>query len=120
MAKKVLTVISDDLDQSEGASSITFGLDDQWFEIDLGEKNAANLREALAPFLAVASPIEFPVKAPVGRAGKRSGGPVAPATIRAWWKVDANRVKYELPEWADRGRLPEEVEKAYYLANPTR
>jgi transcriptional regulator with XRE-family HTH domain len=56
MARTVLVFVEDDLDGTPAASTITFGLEGRSYEIDLSERNAQRLRQALAPYLAVARP----------------------------------------------------------------
>ena len=52
MAKNVPVVITDDLDGSQGAETVAFGLDGVSYEIDLAQPNRARLAGALAPFIA--------------------------------------------------------------------
>lgn len=72
MARMVTETITDDLDGSEGASTVSFGLDGTSYSIDLNEKNAAALRRALEKYIA-AVPKSAVVK------GRRKG-PVRSAT----------------------------------------
>src|SRR3990170_2022697 len=51
MAQKVHIVIIDDLDGSDATETVTFGLDGSTYEIDLNNKNAKKLRDALAPYV---------------------------------------------------------------------
>ena len=51
MAQRVVVTLSDDIDGSEAAETIAFGLDGKSYEIDLNEANAEKLREALAPYV---------------------------------------------------------------------
>ena len=48
MAQKVHIVLEDDLDGSDATQTVSFGLDGTSYEIDLNDKNAAALRDALA------------------------------------------------------------------------
>ena len=48
MAQKVHIVLEDDLDGSEATQTVSFGLDGTSYEIDLNDKNAAALRDAIA------------------------------------------------------------------------
>ena len=50
MAKNVSVVITDDLDGSENAQTVSFGFNGVTYEIDLAAKNRAKLEKALAPF----------------------------------------------------------------------
>lgn len=51
MARKVQVVLEDDIDGSPGAETVHFALDGKSYEIDLSEANAAQLREAFAPWI---------------------------------------------------------------------
>src|ERR1700704_6152182 len=100
MVARTTVTIYDDLDNTEGASTVPFAYRGTNYEIDLGEKNQATLDKALAKYIAVARK--------AGRASALSGrrpSRVAPdrradlATIRAW----ARERGYEV---SDRGRIP--------------
>lgn len=118
MAKTVQTLVTDDLDGSADAEEMTFGLDGAWFTIDLGPKNAEKLREALTAFVEVATPTEFPENAlPKARrrVEPRADAP-DPGVYREFWKGEENRLKFGLPEFNDRGRIPQVVTTAYHAA----
>ena len=51
MAQKVHIVLEDDLDGSDASQTVSFGLDGATYEIDLNDKNAAALRDALAKYV---------------------------------------------------------------------
>lgn len=51
MAQRVQITLEDDLDGSEASETVTFGLDGTTYEIDLNDKNAATLRDALATYV---------------------------------------------------------------------
>ena len=51
MASRTTTVVTDDIDGSEGASSHTFAIDKQTYSIDLSDANFAKLQAALQPFI---------------------------------------------------------------------
>ena len=51
MAQKVQIILEDDLDGSEASQTISFALDGTSYEIDLNDKNAAVLRDALATYV---------------------------------------------------------------------
>ena len=99
----------DDLDGSKASETVTFGLDNKQYELDLSKKNAAKLRDALAPFVASA-------RRSGGRRRRSSNGSKAtqkPATdrertaaIREWAREHGHTV-------ADRGRIPATVLDAY-------
>lgn len=52
MVRKVQVVLEDDIDGGEAAETVSFALDGRPYEIDLNEKNASALRDALAPWIA--------------------------------------------------------------------
>ena len=51
MAKTVITQITDDLDGSNGAETISFGYRGTTYEIDLGRKNANAFDKLMKPIL---------------------------------------------------------------------
>lgn len=116
VAKEVLTIVRDDLDASEGAEPIEFAIDGQLFTIDLSERNAAALREALAVYVAAATPIPWSDGVSRPKSAVVSHGPMT-AVYRSWWRNEENIQRYELPPWNDRGRIPGSVVDAYAEAN---
>jgi Lsr2 len=56
VAKHVQTKLLDDIDGSEAAETVSFGVDAVGYEIDLSTAHAAKLRDALAPYVASARP----------------------------------------------------------------
>jgi hypothetical protein len=44
-------IVTDDLDGTEGAETVRFGMGGDMFEIDLSEDNHAKLKHALSPFI---------------------------------------------------------------------
>lgn len=55
MAQRVVVTLSDDIDGSEAAETIAFGLDGKSYEIDLNPANAKKLRKVLEPYLEAAA-----------------------------------------------------------------
>jgi nucleoid-associated protein Lsr2 len=106
MAQRVQIILEDDFDGGTAEETVTFALDGAEYEIDLSAKNAAGLREALAPW--------------VGRArktgGRRKRGGAKPASdsstsdIRAWAQVNGHEV-------SSRGRVSAEIREAYERAH---
>jgi len=108
MAQKVNIVLVDDLDGSEASSTVSFGLDGTTYEIDLNDKNAGKLRDALAPYLGHARKVSG------GRRGRKAAsssnlGP-SPRLVRDWARSNGYDV-------SDRGRVPADVIAAYEAAN---
>lgn len=92
MSKSVSVIITDDLDGSENAETVSFGFDGVTYEIDLGKKNWSRLKRALAPFIeagrrrgtaAAVAPAALvgPTCGPQRRAGLGQGG--CPKGLRA-------------------------------------
>lgn len=106
MAQRIVYRLEDDLDNTEAAETVTFGLDSVSYEIDLSDENAARLRDLLAPYVAAGRRVGGKRKV-AGR--RRSGG--SPATeIRAWASENGYKV-------STRGRVPAEVREAYERAH---
>ncbi|AAT89230.1 hypothetical protein ATY41_08170 [Leifsonia xyli subsp. xyli] len=113
MAQKVIYQLVDDLDGTElgdsGGETVTFGLDNVNYEIDLSAANAAALRETLAAYVAAARP------QPRARRGGSSTVGAKPArrdlaAIRAWAREQGTPMP-------DRGRIPVAILAAYEAAH---
>ncbi|GAA1234483.1 MULTISPECIES: Lsr2 family protein [Janibacter] len=110
MAQRVQVILEDDIDGGPADETVTFGLDGATYEIDLNERNAAALRDAMAAYVG---------------AGRRSGGrrstrrkssdsgssssSSGTSEIREWARANG----YEVSE---RGRISAEVKEAYEKA----
>ncbi|GGG71947.1 Lsr2 family protein [Kocuria dechangensis] len=107
MAQNVIIELEDDLDGGPADETLTFALDGRDYEIDLSTANAAKLREAVRPFVAVSR------KAPTGDGRRRRTTGITAssetAKIRAWAKQHGHQV-------SDRGRIHQSVKDAYYAA----
>ncbi|MDX3572395.1 Lsr2 family protein [Streptomyces sp. ID05-47C] len=101
MAQKVVVTLFDDIDGSEAAETIAFGLDGRSYEIDLNEANARKLRKALAPFVDAGRK-----RSRSGKAYRQTEVAPDPAAVRAW--AQAN--KLDVPA---RGRIPKKVYEAF-------
>ena len=109
MAQRVHIVLEDDIDGSTAEETVRFGLDGTSYEIDLSAKNAAKLRDALAPYVGAAR------RASGSRGSRRSqrtrgGSGPNPSDIREWARANGHEV-------SDRGRVPASVKAAYEAAN---
>ena len=112
MAIRTQTILVDDLDGSEAAETVTFGLDGDTFEIDLTEENAAALRDLLAPYVEAGR--RQTAKRGRGRRGRTaegSAGTSRSAEIRAWAAAEGLPVN-------TRGRIPADVIAAFGAAHP--
>ena len=97
MAKKTVVTWIDDIDGSEGADTVEFGLDGLTYAIDLSKTNADALRETLSPYVDHARKV-----------GGRGSGPQRPAgggtskAARRW----AAATGIDVPA---SGRVPETI-----------
>lgn len=112
MARKVITVLTDDLDGGQADRTVEFGLDGVTYTIDVSDENAGVLRKALDPYINAGRRIG---RGPVdtGRSTRRADRPAVSGmdreqnrAIREW----AGRSGYEISE---RGRIPVSIIEAY-------
>ena len=120
MARTTVIQLIDDIDGSEADRTVEFGYNGKRYSLDLNEKNAAELEEVVAPYIAAAE------KAGVAGSGRASGssrsaGPSArarpaksdndvdPKAVRAW--AQANGVSV-----SPRGRVKAHVLEQYRAA----
>ncbi|HXB47749.1 MAG TPA: Lsr2 family protein [Streptosporangiaceae bacterium] len=107
MARNVQVVVSDDLDGSDGAETVSFGFDGVSYEIDLGEKNRAKFEKAFEPYLQAGRRISRSRRP----ASSRQTGPRNDrAEVRAWAKENGLNV-------SERGRISAEVMQQYEAAH---
>jgi hypothetical protein len=109
MAQRVHIVLEDDLDGTGAEETVTFGLDGITYEIDLSARNAAQLRDRMAPYVASARRTSGRASSRRSSARGRSSGP-SPAEIRDWARTEGREV-------SDRGRVPADVRAAYDAAH---
>jgi hypothetical protein len=106
MAQKVHITLEDDLDGGDASETVSFALDGRNYEIDLNDKNAKALRDALTKYVAGA---------------RRAGGRAAAAKRRTQVGTSAREIR----DWArsngrqvpDRGRIPSEIREAFEAAH---
>jgi hypothetical protein len=104
MARNVSVIVTDDLDGSQGAETITFALDGVSYEIDLGSKNRSKLEHALAPFVAAGR--RSSSRSRRRGASNSDHSRVDRSAVRAW----ATRAGLKV---SDRGRISAEVMRQY-------
>lgn len=108
MARKVRITMTDDLDGGAADETVAFGIDGRAYEIDLSERNAAELRGALRAYMRCGRRLR-PGKrrraAPTAHDRERS------VAIRAWARGAGIDVKA-------RGRIPAAVVDRYEAAHP--
>ena len=78
MAQRVSVALEDDLDGGPADQTVRFGIGASEYEIDLSEKNAAKLRERLAPF--VGTPAGLAEGSLAGARGPRLAVSTAPVS----------------------------------------
>jgi len=112
VAQKVQVAFIDDVDGSDAAGTVTFGLDGKDYEIDLSEANAQALRDALAPWVGHARRVSGRGSSRGRSGGKasRSGSRADLVAVRAWARENGYQI-------SDRGRVSGEVLAAYDAAH---
>src|SRR5690349_9515143 len=102
MARKVQTLLLDDIDGSDADETVRFGLDGASYEIDLSAAHAQDLRSALGRYVAAgrkASPVRG---APARKAARAASNGYDSTAVRDWAKAQGIEIK-------DRGRVPADV-----------
>ncbi|QVQ50963.1 Lsr2 family protein [Spiractinospora alimapuensis] len=108
MAQKVQVLLVDDLDGGEAEETVQFAVDGSAYEIDLSGKNAAKLRETLAPYVEVARKAQTS-KGRRGRLQRSQPSRERSAEIRKWAKEHGKQVN-------ERGRIPQSIVAEYEAA----
>jgi len=108
MAQKITTLFIDDIDGGEAEGTVRFGLDGSNYEIDLNAKHSADLRNALADYVAHARKVSGPIRRGAVRGGRRSSA-VDTVAVRAWAREQGIEIK-------DRGRVPADIVAKYQEA----
>jgi hypothetical protein len=107
VATKTIHLLEDDIDQSEAAETIVFGLDGVAYTIDLNEKHAKQLRSSLEKYVAKGRKVGGRRSNGRGRAGidrEQSSG------MRAWLQKHGHDV-------SARGRIPARLQELYHKAH---
>jgi Lsr2 len=105
MAQHVQVVLVDDLDGGKATETVSFALDGVSYEIDLSDKNAGKLRDALSSWVGHARRASGRRGPARGRAASRSTSSDLSAT-REWGRKNGFKV-------SDRGRLSAELQEAF-------
>ena len=109
------TILTDDIDGSEGAETITYMVNGQEYEIDLSEENAERFHDALEPFVSKSREVQrqaAPARRGRGDGRRRGGGSGRDdiPQIRAWAQSQGMDV-------SERGRVKKEIMEAYDQAH---
>lgn len=109
MAKKTIVQLTDDLDGNKADRTVGFSLDGVGYEIDLSEKNAVELEQALAKYIGAARKVGG--RATSGRLRTtRTNVAADPRAVRAWAASNGIQV-------SPRGRIAVDVVKQFEAAN---
>jgi hypothetical protein len=118
MAQKVQVIKTDDLENDDvpADETISFALDGTTYEIDLSEKNATEMRDALSRYVQAARKVT--------RGGGRASGAGRSRATGGGGRMDREQAG-AIREWArknghavsDRGRIPGSVVDAYEAAH---
>ncbi|MGO9080423.1 MAG: histone-like nucleoid-structuring protein Lsr2 [Streptosporangiaceae bacterium] len=107
MSRQTIVTITDDIDGTGGAQTVTFGYEGQAWEIDLGPKNYEEFMGGIAPYMAAARRASGN-----GSASRRRGAPrpASPrhdsAAVRQWARENGVQL-------SERGRIPRQVLAQY-------
>jgi hypothetical protein len=104
MSKRISLVITDDLDGSDNAQTVSFGLDGVSYEIDLSDENRAKLEQALAPFIDAGRRVQRSGRR--RQAGQPRVSPFDRTALRTWAKSAGLNV-------SERGRISRDVLRQY-------
>lgn len=110
VAQRVNVELIDDIDESPAAETVSFALDGVSYEIDLSEKNAAKLRDALGLYIGHGRRTGGRRGAAARSTGSTAGAKGNAADVRAWAKENGFDI-------SERGRVPAEVRAAYAAAH---
>jgi type IV secretory pathway TrbF-like protein len=82
--ERVIIELTDDIDGTGNASTVTFALDGKAYEIELNKRNEKQLRKALDPFIENAR--EVRPQRPVNRSRKKAARKSSPdpSAVREW------------------------------------
>ena len=110
MAKTIITQVTDDIDGSKNAETVSFSLGTDQYTIDLSGKNRAKLEAALKPYIEAATKVSVRSRrrgtsASRTRSSVSSDG-VDPVAVRAWAADNGFEI-------SNRGRVPKAVLEAF-------
>ena len=121
MARTTIVQLTDDIDGSEADQTIEFSYKGKSYSLDLNDKNASELDDVLAPYIAAAEK-GGGVRSGGSSRSSRSGGSRSrssaggttsgpdPKDVRAWAETNGVQV-------SARGRIPASVIEQYKAAN---
>lgn len=114
MARREITQYYDDLDntplEDDEVNIIRFSVDGNHYVIDLSEKNAADFRAALEPWIAVAQPAPAPTAPQRGSNRQSASSAKRSRAIREWAREAGHAI-------SDRGKIPNQIIELYNEAH---
>jgi Lsr2 len=109
MVQSVSVIVTDDLDGSAGAETVSFAFDGASYEIDLSARNRARLEKALAPFIEAGR--KSPRRSRARGTGRPGGSGATDRTaVRAWARTAGLNV-------SERGRISADIIRQYEAAH---
>ena len=110
MAQQTTVTMTDDIDGSKAVETVSFGLEGNQYEIDLGSKNAKNLRKIVSTYIEAARKARptSGTRAAAKKSAPSDGTDLA--AVRAWAQENGIPV-------AARGRIAASVKERYLAAN---
>jgi hypothetical protein len=109
MSQKVNVLLVDDIDGSEAAETIPFGLDGTQYEIDLNGEHAHELRGQLERYVKAARKVTGPASRPA-QARRTPAADARNGEIRDWARERGLYV-------SSRGRIPAGITAKYEAEN---
>lgn len=109
MAQKIHILLEDDLDGSEASETVSFGLDGTSYEIDLNDKNAGSLRDALSTYVGHGRKVGAAPRRSAKKSGAGSDMGASAREVRDWARSNGHDVP-------DRGRVSADVRAAFEAA----
>jgi hypothetical protein len=110
MAKKTVVLLEDDIDGSEATETLSFALDGNEYEIDLNDRHANELREALARFTGAGRKVSGGRGRPLARTRSSARGGPDTKAVRLWAAENGIQVN-------TRGRIQADVVEKYEAAH---
>ncbi len=112
MAQRTIVTITDDLDGSDDAQSVTFSFKDTIYTVDLSARNQQKLLKALEPFITAGKVVSQPSR---GTRAPRSSTP-APLTLSTHPPVNRRWTLARGPRGCSPTQQPERAESESCLS----
>lgn len=110
MAQKRQVLLIDDVDGSTAEENVRFSIGGVEYEMDLSAENAAQFRDALAPWIGAARRVS-------GRRGRSRGSSTTSAASRSHTRAVRDWAREQGIKVSDRGRIPADVLRKYEEAH---